>query len=218
MDIKNNKGLLKNKKMIPTSKQQGLKLKFFIDGRVQLKGEGGLLTYLEGTALVNPHLEMEYQLLDQEPCKITRVSSFVPQIPPAALPHPHTMKLGEFLQHAGLYGRTTLKKFFKTAFSRVTDSSIKLMIKEGLPPRLLNKSLTSIGELEYKKIFSILHKIPLVNPSTKSVLAVGEEALAESIHRLGDIDFFSVITRKPKICDYKSVVVEVAIAPVKVKS
>ena len=212
MDIKNNKGLLKHKKMISIDKEQGLKVEFFIDGRVQLKGEGGLITYLEGTALVNPHLEMEYKLLDQEVRIIPRVSSKIPQIPPSTLPHPHTMKLGEFLQHASLYGRITLKKFLKTAFSRVTDNSLKQMIQEGIKSQLFNKRLTSIGEQEYKKIFSILHTIPLSNPSTKSVLAVGEEALAESIHRLGEIDFFSVITRKPRICDYKSVVVEVAIA------
>ena len=217
MDIKNNKGLLKNKKMISIDKKQGLKVEFFIDGRVQLNGEGGLITYLEGTALVNPHLEMEYKLLDQETRKIQRVSSIVPQIPPPALPHPHTMKLGEFLQHAGLYGRIRLKIFLKTAFSRITDKSLKEMIQEGLREQILNKTLTSIGEKEYKNVFSILHKTPLSNPSTKSVLAVGEESLAESIHRLGDIDFFSVITRKPRICDYKSVVVEVAIARLKNK-
>ena len=217
MDIKNNKGILKNKEKLSIDKKHGLKVEFFIDGRVQLNGEGGLITYLEGTALVNPHLEMEYQLLDQEPRKIQRVSSLVPQIPPSALPHPHTMKLGEFLQHAGLYGRITLKKFLKTAFSRITDNSIKQMVKEGLKPQLLKKPLTGIGDQDYKKIFSILHKTPLSNPSTKSVLAVGEEGLAESIHRLGDIDFFSVITRKPRICDYKSVVVEVAIARFKNK-
>ncbi len=218
MDIKNNKGILKHKKKIPADKKHGLKVEFFIDGRVQLRGEGGLITYLEGTALVNPHLEMEYALLDQEPRHIQRVSDTVPQIPPSALPHPHTMKLGEFLQHAGLYGRITFKKFLKTGFSRITDNSLRQMIQEGLPPRLLKKFLTDIGEQEYKKIFSTLHKVSLSNPSTKSVLAVGEEVLAESIHRLGDIDFFSVITRKPRICDYKSVVVEVAIARLKDKS
>ena len=95
------------------------------------------------------------------------------------------MKLGEFLQHAGLYGRITLKNFLKTAFSRITDKSIKQMVQEGLSPALLKKSLTSIGEQEYKKIFSILHKVPLSNPSTKSVLAVGEEGLAESYSSLG---------------------------------
>ena len=217
MDIKNNKGILKNKQTVFVDKKQGLKVQFFIDGRVQLKGDGGLITYLEGTALVNPHLEMEYQLLDQELKKIARASSHVPKIPPAALPHPHTMKLGEFLQHAGLYGRITLKKFLKNAFSRISDKVLKEMRAKGLSEALLNKALTSINEREYKNIFSILHKIPLANPSTQSVLAVGEEGLAESIHRLGDIDFFSLITRKPKICDYKSVVAEVAIARLKDK-
>lgn len=217
MDIKNNKGILKHRKTIPIDKKHGLRVEFFIDGRVQMKGEGGLITYLEGTALVNPHLEMEYQLLDQEPRKMSRLSSVVPQIPPAALPHPHTMKLGEFLQHAGLYGRISLKKFLKTGFSRITDKVLKQMVQAGLRSSLLNKALTGIGEAEYKNIFSILHKMSLSNPSTKSVLAVGEEGLAESIHRLGDIDFFSVITRKPRICDYKSVVVEAAIARLKDK-
>ncbi|MBY0452535.1 MAG: DNA topoisomerase VI subunit B, partial [Bdellovibrionaceae bacterium] len=49
-------------------------------------------------------------------------------------------------------------------------------------------------------------------PSTKSVLTVGEEALSKSIIRLGQVDFFSVVTRKPVICDFKPVVVEVALA------
>ena len=212
MDIKNNKGVLREKKSVPIDKKRGLKVEFLIDGRVQLNGEGGLITYLEGTALVNPHLELEYELLDQEPRKIERVSDVVPKIPPATLPHPHTMKLGDFLQHTSLYRSLTLKKFLKSAFSRVGDKSLKLLKKKGLSPDLLKKPIHKIGEKEYKNLFSILHEIDLPKPSSQSVLAVGETGLAESIHRLGDIDFFSVTTRKPKICDYKSVVVEVALA------
>jgi len=49
-------------------------------------------------------------------------------------------------------------------------------------------------------------------PSTKSVLTVGEDSLSKSIQRLGEVDFFSVVTRKPTICDFKPVVVEVALA------
>src|SRR5262249_51635447 len=36
--------------------------------------------------------------------------------------------------------------------------------------------------------------------------------LAKSILRLGDVDFFSVVARKPRIADFKPVVVEVALA------
>ncbi len=45
------------------------------------------------------------------------------------------------------------------------------------------------------------------------MLTVGEEGLSKSIQRLGDVDFFSVVTRKPRICDFKPVVVEVARSP-----
>ena len=217
MDIKNNKGILKQKKQVAFQHKHGLKVEFFIDGRVQLNGEGGLITYLEGTALVNPHLELEYDLMDQKVRKIPRVSNQVPVIPPATLPHPHTMKLGEFVHHAGLYGRATLRKFLQTGFSRINSSTLSEIVKLGLKKSLLDKSLITIQQKEFKEIFRILHKLELPNPSTRSVLVVGEEGLTESVHRLGDIDFFSVITRKPKICDHKSVVVEVAIARLNIK-
>ena len=217
MDIKNNKGVLKDKKkiLLEDNKEHGLRLEFLIDGRIQLNGDGGLLTYLEGTALLNPHLEMEYSLPGKATRRLKRLSSKVPKVPPPTLPHPHTMQLGEFLQHAGLYGKISLKKFLKTGFSRVSDKSLKEMRDKGLSIDLLNQPLTGIGEGEYKKIFSIIQQSQLTRPSTQSVLAVGEEGLAESVHRLGEIDFFSVIARKPKICDFKSVVVEAAIARLK---
>lgn len=46
-------------------------------------------------------------------------------------------------------------------------------------------------------------------------MTIGEEAFSKSIRRLGEIDFFSVVTRRPTICDFKPVAVEVAIARLK---
>ena len=44
-DLKNNKGILKEKESIDTKIAHGTIVEFLIDGRLQLKGEGGLLTY-----------------------------------------------------------------------------------------------------------------------------------------------------------------------------
>ncbi|MCB0390244.1 MAG: DNA topoisomerase VI subunit B [Bdellovibrionales bacterium] len=212
VDIKANKGKIKNKETIDWDREHGLKVEFKIDGRIQLNGDGGLLTYLEGTALVNPHLTLEYELLDNEKVKIERVSEEVPKVPPSTLPHPHTMKLGEFITHAHLYNTSTLETFLKKGFSRVTDHSIKEFIKSGMPKNALTKKVQTIPDADFKNIFQAIQETELTNPSTRSVLVVGEEGLARSIQRLGDIDFFSVVTRKPTICDFKPVVVEVAIA------
>jgi DNA topoisomerase VI subunit B len=179
---------------------------------VQLNGDGGLLTYIEGTVLVNPHMNIKYRLLDQDWVKIVRVTNENPEIPQPALPHPHTFKLGEFMTHATLFGKMNLDKFLKTGFSRISDQTLKDFAKKGLPKGVLNKSITLLKNEEFKAVFQAVQNTELMPPSTKSVLTVGEDALSKSISRLGEVDFFSVVGRKPTICDFKPIVVEVALA------
>lgn len=212
VDIKSNTGVLKNKETLDWDRDHGTRVEFVLDGRIQLNGDGGLLTYVEGTILVNPHMTITYKLTDGDFITVNRVSTDVPQVPEASLPHPHTFKLGEFITHATLFGKTTLSKFLKTGFSRISDQSISEFTKKGLPKNLLERSLTALTEEDFKKVFQAVQNTDLMAPSTKSVLTVGEEALSKSITRLGEIDFFAVVTRKPTICDFKPVVVEVALA------
>jgi len=212
VDIKKNRGIIKKKEFVKWDKKHGLKAVFRIDGRIQLNGDGGLITYLEGTALVNPHLTLHYRLLDQKWRHIEKVTNTVPAIPPATLPHPHTMKLGEFISHAHLFGKVSLDSFLKKGFSKIGKKTLDDFSKNGLSSSLLKKNLKSFTEQEYKKVFHSIQKTDMSNPTTKSVLTVGEESLSHSIQRIGQVDFFSVITRKPRICDHKPVVVEVAIA------
>lgn len=212
VDIKSNTGLVKNKESVEWNKAHGVRVEFMMDGRIQLNGDGGLLTYIDGTVLVNPHLTVKYKMGDMEWQNIERVSQEVPQVPDATQPHPHTFKLGEFITHSTLFGKTTLSKFLKTGFSRISDSSLQDFTKNGLPKNLLEKPVSGIDEESMKKVFTAIQNSELIAPSTKSVLTVGEDSLSKSIQRLGEVDFFAVVTRKPRICDFKPVVVEVALA------
>lgn len=212
VDIKSNTGILRNKDTVEWDKKSGVRVEFTIDGRIQLNGDGGLITYLEGTVLVNPHLNLRYKLLDNDWVKIERVTNDSPEIPQSALPHPHTFKLGEFITHATLYGKINLDKFLKTGFSRVSDQSLKDFVAKGLPKKLLSTSISSLKDEDFKAIFKAVQDTELMAPSTKSVLTVGEPALSKSIQRLGEVDFFSVVARKPTICDFKPVVIEIALA------
>jgi DNA topoisomerase-6 subunit B len=212
VDIKTNTGVVRNKETLEWDKKSGVRVEFNIDGRIQMNGDGGLITYLEGTVLVNPHLTLEYKLLDNEWVTIKRVSNEVPEVPTPTLPHPHTFKLGEFITHSTLFGKTSLDKFLKTGFSRVSDQSLKDFVAKGLPKNLLDKAVSSLKDDDFKKVFKAVQDAELMAPSTKSVLIVGEDSLSKSIQRLGEIDFFSVVTRKPTICDFKPVSVEVALA------
>lgn len=219
MDLKNNRGTIREKQLIEWDRLQGTSVEFRLDGRIQLNGEGGILNYLRGTILVNPHATIRYEISDVPKTVVERVSKDLPQIPPATEPHPHTMKLGEFISHARLFGRSKVSVWLKKGFSRVNENTLSdLTSSQHVQKKLLERNIDSLGEEDLKKLYSGLQHIKLLAPSTGSVLAVGEDGLALSIRRMGDIDFFAVLTRKPTICDFKPVQVEVAIARLREKS
>ncbi len=221
VDIKNNKGVIKNRETFEWDRAHGTRVEFVFDGRIQINGEAGLLNYLLGTTLVNPHLNLEYKLPEQEWQKVERVSREVPLIPEATEPHPHTMKLGEFIHHSHLFGRQKVNAWLKKGFSRIGDSVIDDIVKvkeNALTKGLFEKLVDQLEDGEMAKIFSAIQKAELKAPSTNSVLSIGEDAMSKSIQRLGKVDFFSVVTRKPTICDFKPVQVEVAIARLEQKT
>lgn len=211
VDIKHNKGVVKDKQTLDWDRPHGTSVTFVLDGRVQLNGEAGLLNYLTGTTLVNPHLTLKYKVLDAEQV-IDRVTNQMPEIPKAVEPHPHTMKLGEFIAHSHLFGRVQVESWLKKGFSRVHEGVLKELTDAGLSKSLFTKSVDSLGEEQFKELFVGLQNLKLMAPSTKSVLSIGEESFAKSIQRLGAVDFFAVVSRKPAICDFKPVLVEVGIA------
>jgi len=225
VDIKNNRGVLKEKETIDWNRPTGTSVEFIIDGRIQLNGEAGLLNYLNGTILVNPHLTLHYNLQtggsgdegkkEVERTTVERVSTVLPEIPEAVEPHLHTMKLGEFIGHSHLFGKTKVGAYLKKGYSRVNEGTIKELIAAGVKKAIFEKNIDQLDETELKHLYTTIQNIPLMAPSTKSVLMIGEEALAKSIHRLGEVDFFSVVSRKPTICDFKPVEVEIAIARLK---
>jgi len=212
VDIKHNKGVIRERETLDWDKPHGTHVEFIIDGRLVLNGEGGLLTYINGTTLVNPHMTFHYQLPEAEKITVERVSTIIPEIPEPVEPHPHTMKLGEFIAHSHLFGRVKVGAWLKKGFSRVHEGTLKELTDAGIKKAVLEKSVDALADTDFKDLYAGLQNLKLMAPSTKSVLAIGEEALSKSILRMGEIDFFSVVSRKPAICDFKPVQIEVAVA------
>lgn len=213
VDLKNNKGITRDRQTIDWDRPHGTSVEFIMEGRVQLNGEAGLLSYLRGNVLVNPHMTLNYNLPEVGTATYERVTKDVPHVPDATEPHPHTMKLGEFLAHGRLFGRTKMQTWLKTGFSRLSDKVISDIWKEHkLTKALLDKGVEAVSDEELKSVYAAVQATTLMAPSTQSVVSIGEDAMSLSVERLGEIDFFAVATRKPTICDFKPVQVEVAIA------
>jgi DNA topoisomerase-6 subunit B len=220
IDLKNNKGVIKEKDTIDWDRPHGTSVEFTIDGRLQINGEAGLQNYINANVLVNPHMSLRYHLPGMDKAEVLeRVSQVTPVIPDSVEPHPHTMKLGEFISHASLFGSSKVSSWLKQGFSRVSDKVIAELIQQKkVPKSIFDMTLGKLNDEGFKSLFVALQGHELMAPSTASVLSIGEEGLSKSIKRIGEIDFFSVVSRKPAICDFKPVQVEVAIARLITKS
>jgi len=105
--------------------------------------------------------------------------------------------------------------WLKKGFSRLGDAVFDEISKNkdfGINKAFFERNVDQLTNAEFEKLFSAIQKTDLKAPSTSSVLSIGEDSLSKSIQRLGKVDFFSVVSRKPTICDFKPVQVEVAIA------
>ena len=168
VDIKNNKGVIKDRVTIEWDRPSGTSVEFLVDGRVQLNGEAGLLNYLTATALVNPHLTLHYKVPELEVHTVARVTQQMPAIPEATEPHPHTMKLGEFIAHSHLFGRVSVESWLKKGFSRIHEGVLKDLVKGGTPRKVLEKSVDALSDVEFKALFVALQNLKLMAPSTQS--------------------------------------------------
>jgi len=211
IDIKNNVGIVKNESNLDWDQEQGLSVDVIIDGKIQLNGESGILNFLNGTCLTNPDLTLSYQFPDMEKVTIERVSTEPKFIPEAVPPHPHTLKFGEFISHSHQFDQK-VSDWLKEGFSRVNDGVIKALHKAGIPKGVLNKKTSALSDIEFKDLYKAVQETPLQPPATSSLTSIGEEALSASIKRLGNVDFSVVVSRKPTVCDFKPVQIEIALA------
>lgn len=212
-DLKQNKGIIQDKGTIDWDRAHGTSVEFLIDGRIQLNGEAGILNYIRGNILLNPHMTLTYSLPEIPMRTIDRVSQTAPTIPEATSPHPQTMKLGEFITHARIFGRISVAEWLKKGFSRISDKTVGEIIRHGkLPAATAQRQLPTLSDQDYTQLYKGIQDTTFLAPPTSSVMAIGEESLSLSIQRLGDIDYFAVVSRKPVICDFKPVQVEVAMA------
>lgn len=71
----------------------------------------------------------------------------------------------------------------------MSDASIQAFVKAGLNKKFLDQSVSALKEADFKAVYSAIQESELMAPSTRSVLTVGEESLAKSIGRIGEVDF-----------------------------
>jgi len=176
------------------------------------RGQHSVDTYLEQTAVANPHASFWYTLPGQEEVALSRTTD---QLPPEATemkPHPYGVELGMLMKmlHAtkgkGRSLKGTLTNDFSRVSPRVADEIISIA---GLSPKARPFKLESE---DIEKLHAAIPQVKIKAPPSNCVVPVGEDLILQGLERRYEAEFLTSTTRPPSVYRGNPFVIEAGLA------
>jgi len=174
------------------------------------KGRQGIDEYLEQTAIVNAHAEIEYVNPLGERRRFERATDLLPEEPREIKPHPHGIELGVLMKMLKETEAQKVGGFLQKEFSRVSPSVSKsVCAAAGVTPLTWVKQIDSQTS---ERLYNALQKARIMAPSTDCVAPIGAEQILAGLLKGVKAEFYTAATRNPAIYRGNPFQVEVGLA------
>jgi DNA topoisomerase-6 subunit B len=197
IDTKKNMPEIIRERVTFWEKEHGTAVTIELEGSYK-KGRRSVDTYIEQTALANPHARLEYQPPKGELEIFERVSEDLPVRPKEIQPHPHGVELGvlaRVLKESTQARLTTaLQENFSRVSARVGDEICKVA---GLSPKCSPRRLEM---QECERLFRAIPKVKILSPPTNCLSPIGEDLIISALgRRVPEAEFVDACTRPPTV-------------------
>ncbi|MCX7805299.1 MAG: DNA topoisomerase VI subunit B [Planctomycetota bacterium] len=174
------------------------------------KGRGSVEEYLELTAIANPHAAITYVAPDGEKRVFPRGDDRLPDPPREIKPHPKGIELGTLLKMAQDTKSHWLSGFLSSDFCRISPRLAEEICKAaGLNPRMRPRDL--VGQ-DAEALYKALQNAKVISPPTDCLSPIGEKAILAGLVKTIKADFYTAVSRPPKVYRGNPFAIEVGIA------
>ncbi len=174
------------------------------------KGRGSVEEYLELTAIANPHAAITYIAPDGERRVFPRGDDKLPDPPKEIKPHPKGIELGTLLKMAQDTKSHWLSGFLSSDFCRVSPRlADETCAAAGLSPRMRPRDL--VGQ-DAEALYKALQNAKVISPPTDCLSPIGEKAILAGLVKTIEADFYTAVSRPPKVYRGNPFAIEVGIA------
>ncbi len=181
---------------IQWEKEHGVKIELELEAKYQ-KGQQSIDEYLKQTAIVNPHLHLRYKNPEGELIDFPRVVNQHPKEPKEIKPHPYGVELGILIKMLKETKARNLSSFLQNEFSRVSINTAKEICEKALidpgarPERIARE--------EADALYKAINQTKIMSPPTDCLSPIGEEAIEKGLKKEVNAEFYTAITRPPKV-------------------
>jgi DNA topoisomerase-6 subunit B len=177
---------------------------------VYRKGPHSVDSYVEQTAVANPHATIRYESPDGEVMIYDRTSTELPPEPREMKPHPYGVELGLLLRIFQASRGLTLKGALQNNFSRVSPRVAAEICKQA-SLRGSHRATRLSGD-DVEAVYRAIQKVKIMAPPSSSVVPIGEDLIIAGLKRRYDAAFYFSCTRSPSVYRGNPFVIEAGIA------
>ena len=196
IEINKNEPLILKDQVVDFALDHGTKVEIELEGKYQ-KGKQSVEEYLKQTAIANPHAEIIYFNPLKEKIVFKRAVDKLPKEPKAIKLHPHGVEIGMFLRMAHESKSRNLQGFFSNEFSRISSNlAKKICDKVKVDCKMEPKLLTHV---QADALVKGIRETKIMAPPLDCLSPIGEKAIIEGLKKEIRADFYTAITRRPKV-------------------
>ncbi len=209
LDTKKNEPVVLSNEETIWEKDHGTRVEIILTGSYK-RGQHSVDTYLEQTAIANPHLHLTYIDPKGEHHVYPNATDDLPAEAREIQPHPYGVELGLLARMLKDTKSRNLSSFLKDEFCRVgVKTCDQILTTAGLPPRKNPKRLV---QDDIRHLLDAIAATRIASPPTDCLSPIGEELVMAGLKSGVEADFYTSVTRPAAVYRGNPFQVEVGLA------
>jgi DNA topoisomerase-6 subunit B len=209
LDTKQNEPVVRDDAEIEWPVQRGTRVELTLLGAYK-KGQHSVDTYLEQTAIANPHVQLTYRNPRGEERTFARAAEQLPVEASEIRPHPYGVELGLMDRMLRETKCRNLSLFLREEFCRVGPKTAATILQTaGIPVR---RSPRAIKRPEVEALLAAIASSRIPAPPTDCLSPIGEELITAGLQQGLKSDFYTAVTRPAAVYRGNPFQIEIGLA------
>lgn len=209
LDLKKNEPVVLSNDETIWEKDHGTRVEITLTGSYK-RGQHSVDTYLEQTAIANPHLHLTYINPKGEQRVYPNASSDLPVEAREIQPHPYGVELGLLSRMLKDTACRNLSSFLKEEFCRVGPKTAEQILETaGLPPR---KNPRRLAQDDERRLLDAIAATRIAAPPTDCLSPIGQDLVMAGLQSGVEAAFYTSVTRPAAVYRGNPFQIEVGLA------
>lgn len=209
LDMKKNEPNIIADEQTIWEKDHGTRIEITLTGSYK-RGQHSVDTYLQQTAIANPHLHLTYKDPKGDVFEYPNATGEMPVEAREIQPHPYGVELGVLSQMLQDTKCRNLSAFLKEEFCRVGPKTAEQILETaGVPER---KNPRKLVQDDIQKLLDAIEVTKIPAPPTDCLSPIGEELVMAGLRTGVEADFYTSVTRPAAVYRGNPFQIEVGLA------